>query len=113
MIDLNKHYEAFNAAVCEYVRPGLIEGLSFAKAADEMLHEIYWETCEGPKSWEIIADDVFDYVAYLLRFEPFGPGSEQFADTLTDKAECELYEALEFARIDLRRRIQKGEVANA
>jgi len=112
MIDLNKHYEGFNAAVCEYVRPGLIEGLSFAEAADEALNEIYWETDVGPKT-ENIVDDVFNYVAYLLRFEPFGPGSEAFADALTNKAEYELYEALEFASMDLDHRIQKGEVANA
>jgi hypothetical protein len=108
MIDLNKHYEGFNAAVCEYVRPGLMEGLGFAEAADEALDEIYWEMDVEP-----IVDDVFNYVAYLLRFEPFGPGSEAFADALKDKAECELYYAFKFARMDLRNRIQNGEVANA
>ena len=112
MIDLNKHYEGFNAAVCEYVRPGLIEGLSFAEAADDALNEIYWEMDVGPKR-ENIVDDVFNYVAYLLRFEPFGPGSEAFATSLIQKAECELYEAFEHAYEDLRDRIKDGEVANA
>ena len=112
MIDLNKHYEGFNAAVCEYVRPGLIEGLSFAEAADEELNEIYWETDVGPKTENII-DDVFNYVAYLLRFEPFGPGSEAFATSLIQLSEYELYQSFEHAYADLKYRIQDGEVANA
>jgi len=116
MIDLNKHYEGFNAAVCEYLRPWLLEGETLATIADEydFIDPLYWETDElGAACGERICNDVFDYVAYLYRFQPFGPGSEQFADALNKHHIEKQYSLMEEAFWFLRDRIKDGEVANA